>query len=248
MKKLIKLLIISIVGCLIITVVAFINQARYDAKVVYNSEGEKRIEYLNKIYCWWEDICYTFENSGVTYGYEMYPYHFTAYEKHDLSTKTHLSRGYGSMFTDLFFPTYYFCLFNKNDDAYSNFIILCPEDTSISQLYLIENFVFPTIENNKVNEVWVSLSSSDGDNIKNEEIVNKIVECAKSEGEFELDKEIFDYIKKYSADHHCLWLKYEGYPIVEEFHIEETEDGRYIIDQYTPEEYDTIYWEEEAHQ
>lgn len=248
MKKFIKFSIICIILCLIITVIAFINKTRYDAKVIYNSAGEKRIEYLNEVYCWWGDICYTFEDEGVTYGYEMYPYYFTEYERHDLSSKIYLPRGHNSIFTDLFFSTYYFCFFDKNDDYYSNFIILCPEDTSISQLYLKENFVFPTIGKNKVESIWTSIDVSDSDNIKDKETVDKIVECAKSNGEIELDKDVYDYIRTYSADHHCLWLKYEGYPLVEEFYIEETEDGRYIIDQYTPEEYDTIYWEEEAHQ
>ena len=113
--------------------------------------------------------------------------------------------------------------------------------------YVKERFVYPTLYKNDINEVWMSHLSS-YEIIKDEETVDKIVKCAKSDGKLELDKEIVDYIKKYSWDNHCFYLKYDGYPIVEEFHIEETEDGRYIVDQYTPEEYDTIYWEEEAHQ
>ena len=93
----------------------------------------------------------------------------------------------------------------------------------------------------------MSLSSS-YEIIKDESTVNKIVECAKSDGKIELDKNIVSYIQKYSFDSHCFYLRYVDCPLVEEFHIEETEDGKYIIDQYTPEEYNTIYWEEEAHQ
>ena len=141
----------------------------------------------------------------------------------------------------------YFNYYSGVYDSNKDFIVLNNKYEFI-EIYVDENFVFPTIENNKVNEIWMSLSSDDEDNITDTEMVNNMVECAKSNGDIELEKEIVDHIKKYSWDYHCFYLKYEGYPIVEEFHIEETEDGRYIIDQYTPEEYNTIYWEEEAHQ
>ena len=149
--------------------------------------------------------------------------------------------------SDFFPPFEYICLYSEEFDAYSNFIIKDPNGFN-EQIYVKTNLILPTLKKNEIDMVFMSLSSNDKDNISDKNTVKKIVECAKSNGEIELDKAIYDYIKKYSADHHCLWLKYEGYPIVEEFHIEETEDGRYIIDQYTPEEYDTIYWEEEAHQ
>ncbi len=141
----------------------------------------------------------------------------------------------------------FFCLYNREFDKYNNVIIESPNDSK-ARIYINKEMVLPILNRNKVDMVCMSLDAKDEDNIKDKETVDKIVECAKSNGEIELDKDIYDYIKKYSADHHCLWLKYEGYPIVEEFHIKETEDGRYIIDQYTLEEYDTIYWEEEAHQ
>ena len=137
--------------------------------------------------------------------------------------------------------------YSEHNDKNKNFMRCNIWGRTSDDFYVKESFVYPTIYKNEVHEVWMSKSSS-YEIIKDKKTVDKIVECAKSDGEIELDKDVYDYIKKYSADHHCLWLKYEGYPIVEEFHIEETEDGRYIIDQYTPEEYDTIYWEEEAHQ
>lgn len=140
----------------------------------------------------------------------------------------------------------YFYYYSETLDKNKDFII-DKDRYHFNDIYVDENFVFPTKENNKVDEVWMSHSSS-YEIIKDESTVDKIVACAKSDGKIELDKEIVDYIKKYSWDYHCFYLKYEGYPIVEEFHIEETEDGRYIVNQYTPEEYNTIYWEEEAHQ
>ena len=54
----------------------------------------------------------------------------------------------------------------------------------------------------------------------------------------------YDFIVANSWDNHCIHLKYEGYPLIEEFFVTETEDGRYIVDQYTAEEYDTIYYDE----
>ncbi len=166
---------------------------------------------------------------------------------HDVSVT---SKKYYIKFNDCsdFFPPFeYICLYSEEFDTYSNFIIKNPNGFN-EQIYVKTNLILPTLKKNEIDMVFMSLSSNDKDNISDKNTVKKIVECAKSNGKIELDKDIYDYIKKYSADHHCLWLKYEGYPIVEEFHIEETEDGRYIVDQYTPEEYDTIYWEEEAHQ
>lgn len=140
----------------------------------------------------------------------------------------------------------YFYYYSETFDE-NKYFIIDNYRYHFTEIYVDENFVFPTIENDNVDEIWMSKSSS-YEIIKEKTTVKKIVECAKSDGEIELDKEIYDYIKKYSYDHHCFYLKYDGYPILEKFYIEETEDGRYIIDQYTPEEYDTIYWEEEAHQ
>ena len=154
---------------------------------------------------------------------------------------------YGDFFSDYVPPFAYFCLYSKKFDRYANFIIEDPHDSEAC-IHMKKGFLVPSLEYNNVDMICMSLDTKYEDNIKEKETIEKIVECAKSNGKIELDKEIVDYIKKYSWDYHCFYLKYEGYPLVEEFHIEETEDGRYIIDQYTPEEYDTIYWEEEAHQ
>lgn len=144
---------------------------------------------------------------------------------------------------NMIIPLIYFEPYSVELDKNTDFINLYYFD----KVLVDENFTYPTIEKNEVVEVWMSLSSS-YEIIKDESTVNKIVECAKSDGKIELDKNIVSYIQKYSFDSHCFYLRYVDCPLVEEFHIEETEDGRYIIDQYTPEEYDTIYWEEEAHQ
>lgn len=104
------------------------------------------------------------------------------------------------------------------------------------------DFVFPTLENNQVEEIWFSLSNND--TMDDPDWVHQVVEAARSNGAKEIDKEIYDYIVANSWDNHCIHLKYEGYPLVEEFFVNETKDGRYIVDQYTAEEYDTIYYDE----
>ena len=166
---------------------------------------------------------------------------------HDVSATSKKYYIKSNDFPDFFPPFEYICLYSEEFDENSNFIIKNPNGYN-EEIYVKTNLILPTLKKNEIDTVFMSLSSNDKDNIKDVKIVDKIVKCAKSNGKIELDKEIVDYIKKYSTDHHCLWLKYDGYPIAEEFHIEETEDGRYIVAQYTPEEYDTIYWEEEAHQ
>ena len=42
--------------------------------------------------------------------------------------------------------------------------------------------------------VCMSLGNKDEDNIKDKETIDKIVECATSNGKIELDKEIVDYM------------------------------------------------------
>jgi len=137
--------------------------------------------------------------------------------------------------------------YSEKFDKDKNFLRCDIWGRTSDDLYVKEDFIYPTIYENEVSEVWMSHSSDNEDNIKDIETVAKIVECAKSDGKIELDKYIYDYIKKYSADYHCLWLKYEGYPIIEEFHIKETEEGKYIIKQFTPEEYNTVYYDDELH-
>ena len=192
--------------------------------------------------------------SGVEYGNNTYIEFDYEYDRYDLicedissNIEKHFIK-YNDFFSDYFPPFDCFTFYYNEFDDNSNFIILHTTDTTVTEVYVKDDFIMPSLKYDNIDMICVSLDAKDEDNIKDAEKIDKIVGCAKSKGKIELDKDIYDYIKKYSADHHCLWLKYEGYPIVEEFHIEETEDGRYIIDQYTPEEYDTIYWEEEAHQ
>ena len=137
--------------------------------------------------------------------------------------------------------------YSEHHDKDKNFMRCDVWGRTSDDLFIKEDFVYPTIESNKVNEVWMSHSDA-YEIINDKKTVDKIVECAKSDGKLELDKEIVDYIKKYSTDNHCLWLKYEGYPLVEEFHIKKTEEGGYIVNQYPIENYETSFREDKAHQ
>ena len=139
-------------------------------------------------------------------------------------------------------PFDYITPYSEKFDKNYNFVWI----KSYDDVLVKKEFVLPTIESNKVDEVWMSRSSS-YEIIKDKETVDKIVKCAKSNVEIELDKEIVDYIKKHSWDNHCFYLKYKDLPIIEEYHICETEDGKYIIEQYTPEEYATPFWENVTH-
>ena len=179
-----------------------------------------------------------------TLTYEGYPYDLIVCEDEPNSKNIYIEQD--SFLGYIFRFDNYFSFFSERYDNGKDFVIV-DFGYGLPEICVDENFVFPTIENNVVDEVWMSKSSS-YEIIKDKETVNKIVKCAKSDGKIELDKEVYDYIKKYSADHHCLWLKYEDYPIVEEFQIEETEDGRYIVSQYDIEEYYKLSREDEAHQ
>lgn len=182
-----------------------------------------RVEYEDKVYVEYDD-------------YE-YPAYDLAY---DDSEKGNTKRTYVK---SSLFSIEYIVPYSANFDKNQNFVWLYSYD----RVLVKEGFVFPTIENNEVEAVWMSASSSDEDHITDKETVNKIVKCIKSNGKMKLDKSIVRYIKKHSWDNHCIHLKYKDYPILEDYHIEETEDGRYILKQYTPEEYDAPFWENKSH-
>lgn len=143
----------------------------------------------------------------------------------------------------MLYPFDYITPYSENFDPEHNFVWI----KSYDDVLVKENFVFPTIESNEVEAVWMSASSSDEDHITDKETVKKIVKCIKSNGKIELDKEIVDYIKKCSWDNHCIHLKYKDCPIIEEYHICETDDGKYTLEQFTEDEYLSIYFDDNAH-
>ncbi len=249
-KKIFKIvlvfsLLLSFTGYYIYTGIE--NRDKCEATYIKDEDGDIiGISYNGRNYLEWDYmISYGYFEYEDTLTYEGYPYDLIVNEDEPYHDSIYIEQDKFSDYA-LTFDNYFF-YFSETYDKNRDFIVENLSDYSRNEKYVDENFVFPTLENNKVDEVWMSKSSS-YEIIKNKETVAKIVKCAKSDGKIELDKDIYDYIKKYSADYHCLWLKYEGYPIIEEFHIKETEDGRYIVDQYDIEEYYRLSREDEAHQ
>ncbi len=200
--------------------VMFGINAQAPAKLFYDP---LRVEYKDKVYIEYEDTLYS-------------PYDLV----YDDSKECNEKRIYVK---SSLFSIEYIVPYCESFDKNQNFVWLY----SFDRILVKNDFVLPALESNEVEAVWMSASSSDEDNITNKETVDKIVKCIKSKGEIELDKATVDYIKKYSWDNHCIHLKYKDYPILEEYHICETEDGKYIIEQFTEEEYLKIYFYDEAH-
>ena len=101
-----------------------------------------------------------------------YPYHF-ANSPYSKCTRYYVPYDY---YTD------YFLLWNSilRLDEYDEYFFW--DNYPHYDVYVKEDFVFPTLESNEIDEVWMSLLSDGKYNIKDKETVSKIVECAKSKG------------------------------------------------------------------
>ena len=244
-KIIITILVIAVVLVFFIGVVPLrmgINNKNKCEAVYIN--GSEIIKYNGVTYLCWGYYEDAYIESGQVYTCNFEPYQFL-YD----DTETPVKRGYilDEDESDYGYIPDEFTFYSKHFDENSDFIKCWVRENSSPEIYIKEGFKFPTIENNEIDEVWMSGSSSDESHIKDKTKVDKIVECAKSKGEIELDKDLYDYIKKNSYDYHCIHLKYKGYPLAENFFIEETEDGRYVINQYTKEEYEAPFFASEAH-
>lgn len=199
-----------------------LNYSKYKATYENdNSDSYRCISYDNDSYVEWSKLAETYCIAGVINNTDMSPYFLIT---ENLRDKVYISENF---IQDLIPPYSYFSFCGESDD----FIFESPDDTSLNILYVKDGFVFPNISDNKVEEIWMSLSSADNGNITDEKIVKKIVDCAKSETNKELDKDIYDYISEKSWDNRHIYIKYNGYPLVEEFFVIKSEDGRYIIEQ-----------------
>ncbi|MBR3768692.1 MAG: hypothetical protein IKL10_10720 [Clostridia bacterium] len=218
MKKIFCIIIVAILMMFFLLMFS----SRYTANYVYdNNSSSRSILYGDDSYIEWSIKANTYCDLGVIENEDMYPF-FLVYE--NLREKIYISDNF---IQDLIPPYSYFSFCEDSND----FIFESPHDTSLNLLYIKEGFVFPDIENDEINEIWMSLSSDDNDNITDEKIVKKIVDCAKSKSAKELDKDIYDYISEKSWDNHHIYMKYKEYPLVEEFFVIKSEDGRYIIKQ-----------------
>ena len=202
-------------------------QINSNTEYIYNSDGRyEAIKYNDIIY---EEISFV-----------SWPYELVVNENSTGGNEYYIAR---NDYTDFFLPWDSFVYYSDDFDYNDAFIRVFPYDN----LYVKKGFIYPTVDKNEIDEVWMSHSST-YHIITDKATVDKIVECAKSDGEIPLDKDIVEYIKEHSWDNHCLNLKYKGYPLVEKVYIEEIKEGRYIIKQYPMEDFDTIYYQDEAHQ
>ena len=129
--------------------------------------------------------------------------------------------------------------YSEEYDEAHNFIIYCTWGGR-QDIYVKQNFVYPTLQNNNVDEVRMSLVDESKGIINDKEIVDEIIKCAKSNGEIELEEKTADYIKKHSDDSY-FFLMYEGYPLAQVFHLSESENGKYTIDNYGTQSYCTVW-------
>lgn len=218
MKKILPIVIVV----MLIMSFFIIKYSRYKATYEYdNNDSSRCILYDNDSYVEWTKIADIYCASGVINNTDMSPYFLIS---ENLRDKVYISENF---IQDLLPPYSYFSFCGESND----FIFESPDDTSLNLLYVKEGFVFPDISKNKVDEIWMSLSSADNGNITEEAIVKTIVDCAKSKIDKELDEDIYDYISEKSWDNCHIYMKYNGYPLLEEFYITKSEDGRYIIEQ-----------------
>ena len=190
-----------------------VSEIDYGAKYIYDNNGDSiGIEYKSSFYVRFED--------------EIQQYDLVDAETLEKYEEIYIERNDSKKLSA---PVDYFVFYSNIYDDNDNFIVVNPDDSSLQTIYVKDEFVYPTIDENEVDEVWMSLSST-YNIIEDSNTVNHILECAKSNGELSLDEDVYKQIKSTSWDNHCFYLKYKGYPLVEEFHIEETEDGRYIVD------------------
>lgn len=226
-KKLLFALIIVFIVFALTAIWSFVVYSRCEAFYERDNNDYDKIVYGDESYVKWDLVENDYYNSGVIHDQEMYPYHLIS---DNLREKIYIYDKNSFIFD--FLPPYsYFSFCEEGDD----FIRESPDDTSLDVLYVKEGFVFPNIYKNEVNEVWMSLNADDSQNIKikDEEKVRQIVDCAKNMGEKELDKDIYDFIveESWKKDYCYFFLKYTGYPLVEEFYVDITEDGRYVVKQ-----------------
>lgn len=221
----IAIVIFTISISLLTTAIYLMSTSIYEAKYTYDDDGFfSGISFGNTSYVYWNDVDDKYIEAGVinnTVSSYMFPYYLVS---DNLREKKYISDNF---IEDLLPPYSYFSFSSEGND----FIFEQPDDTSLNLLLVREGFIFPDIYKNEIDEVWMSLDYKDNGNIKDETIINKIVNCAKNKKAQELDKDIYDYISEKSWDNCHFYLKYKGYPLVEKFFITRTKDSRYVISQ-----------------
>ena len=147
MKKIIPIVIVV----MLIMSFFIIKYSRYKATYEYdNNDSSRCILYDNDSYVEWTKIADIYCASGVINNTDMSPYFLIS---ENLRDKVYISENF---IQDLLPPYSYFSFCGESND----FIFESPDDTSLNLLYVKEGFVFPDISKNKVDEIWMSLSSS----------------------------------------------------------------------------------------
>ncbi len=204
---------------LLTTAIYLMSTSIYEATYSYDDEGfHSGVLYGNDSYVYWLDVDDTYLATGTIENPDMYPYNLV---EGVLREKIYIS---DNSICDLLPPYSYFSFCGESND----FIFEQPNDSSLNLLLVKKDFQFPDIHKNEIDEVWMSLDPYDNDNITDKTKVSMIVDCVKKVSKQELTKEIYDYISKNSWDNCHFYLKYKGYPLVEEFCVTVTEDGRYV--------------------
>lgn len=216
-----KALCVIIVLTLAISLYVFLCP-EYEAE--FKSVGDNSlgsIIYDNCVYVEWNMVADEFCTSGAVKSSDMLPYYLIS---DDLHGKVYISGGF---FYDLLPPYSYFSFCGDSND----FVFQSPDDTSLNILYVKNDFIFPNIVENEIDEIWMSLSIDNADNITDEKTVEKIVGLVKSGDDFGTNEDIYSYISEKSCDGCRIFMKYKGYPLVEEFVITEKDNCRYVITQ-----------------
>jgi len=211
MKKFLS--VIAVVVVLLIASASLITHLR--CKATYENDN---IVYGDDTYIEWSKVADGYCKSGAVKSVDMHPFYLIS---DNLREKVYLSYGF---MQDLLPPYSYFSFCEEGND----FIFESPNDTSLNLLYVKEGFAFPNIQDNEIDEVWMSLSSDENDRIKVKDTVKTIVNCAKSNGKSQLPQDIYDQITEKSWDQLHIYLKYKGYPLVEEY-VVAVADGRYVV-------------------
>lgn len=216
MKKFICILISFV--C-VISLWGLINYLKCDAVFKYRDEDDRYISYNNDSYVKWTwEITNKYRDSGEIYGEyhntSMFPYYII---EDDLRDKVYVVSD--GLIYRFFSPYFSFC----GDSNY--FIVYQPD--SFDWLYVKENFVFPNISKNEVEEIRNMYAPFDYDTISDKKLINMIVHSAKSGDE--LDDDIYEQLLKWCYNNR-IYLKYTGYPLLEEFLLITTEDGRHMVE------------------
>lgn len=197
---------------IVILVITFILVYPKPTAVRGDFDGVSAIVYGDTTYLDWLDIDEYYRDLEVIdkHAESMEPYYCLCDDYPEtLKDKIYISNG--NTFDDLRPPYPYFSTSVENDA----FIFECPDDSSFNLMYIKKDFVFPTVNNNEIDGIWMSVNQTDESNINDSKTVEYIVNCIKDQKN--LSEDVCKYIIEKSWDNCSIYLKYKGYPLVEQY-------------------------------